>query len=419
MQFSVSSKIHTLALTILLCVLCGTVALAQNKQDLEKKKKELNKDIETTAKLLSETRENQKVTLSQLKAIGAKITIREKLIGTISYEIGSINKLITQNNNEINSLSTALAKLKSEYAAMILFAYRNKNAYQKLMFIFAASDFNQAYKRLKYIQQFNDFRRHQANDIETTQVNINDKIISLEKKKLVKSGLLIEEQKEKVALDEEKQSQTKISDKLKDQEKKLRKDLKDKQKQAERLQKAIEDIIRKEIEEARRKEDAANKAKGIPAPKDAKPLSNLPLTPAAAKLSADFANNIGKLPWPVEKGIIVEYFGDHEHPVLKGVMVRNNGIDIKTSANAQARAVFEGTVTGVVSVGGQVAVIVRHGQYLSVYSQLKSASVKTGDKITTKQNLGTVDTGDDDTELHLEIWKDSSKLNPVSWLAVR
>ena len=413
-------------LGIFLFLFCLNVNLfAQSKSELERKKQQLNSEIAATTKILKETQRNKAATLSQLKTLNRQIQIREQLIGTINSEINFIDKQTNQNTQTIRLLEGQLTKLKKEYAGMVLFAFRNQSSYNKLMFVFAAKDFNQAYKRLKYLQQFSDYREKQAFYIEQTQGQLSTKVTELKTKKQQKSGLLTEEQKEKKTLGLEKEDKTKIAVVLQSKEQQLKKDLKEKQAAQARLNRAIEDIIRREIDLARKKAEADARAKAGTKPgvkTETKPISAssaLNLTPEAAKLSADFASNMGKLPWPVEKGTITEGFGQHPHPILKGITTQNNGVDIKTNVNATVRALFAGEVTGIITIpGGQIAILVRHGEYVSVYSNLKSYSVKRGDKVTTKQAIGVAftDTIEDQTEVHLEIWKGMTKLDPQNWL---
>lgn len=413
-------------LGIFLFLFCLNVNLfAQSKSELERKKQQLNSEIAATTKILKETQRNKAATLSQLKTLNRQIQIREQLIGTINSEINFIDKQTNQNTQTIRLLEGQLTKLKKEYAGMVLFAFRNQSSYNKLMFVFAAKDFNQAYKRLKYLQQFSDYREKQAFYIEQTQGQLSTKVTELKTKKQQKSGLLTEEQKEKKTLGLEKEDKTKIAVVLQSKEQQLKKDLKEKQAAQARLNRAIEDIIRREIDLARKKAEADARAKAGTKPgvkTETKPISAssaLNLTPEAAKLSADFASNMGKLPWPVEKGTITEGFGQHPHPILKGITTQNNGVDIKTNVNATVRTLFAGEVTGIITIpGGQIAILVRHGEYVSVYSNLKSYSVKRGDKVTTKQAIGVAftDTIEDQTEVHLEIWKGMTKLDPQNWL---
>lgn len=410
---------YILSFFFLLIGLGVAIAQTQTKEDLQNKKRQLAKEIEQTTRILKETQRNKKATLSQLNALMKQIQIREKLINTISSEIRVLDGQIGRTNSEIDQLKAELAQLKLEYAAMIRFAHRNQSAYNKLMFVFAAQNFNQAYKRLKYLQQFSEYRQKQARYIEDAQHRLEEKMIELEDNKKVKNTLLVDEQNEKVILGKEKSQQETIAKQLSAKEQTLKKQIAQKQAQAKKLDRMIEDIIRKEIEAARKKAEAEAKAKGTKLPEGNKNSStNLALTPEAQKLSNDFKNNKGRLPWPVEKGTIVEYFGTHEHPQLKGVMVSNNGVDIKTNPGASVRAVFSGKVSGVIQiVGGLYAVLVNHGEFTSVYANLSSVSVKMGQEIKTKQSLGVVTTEDELSSMELQIWKGTNKLNPVDWLA--
>ncbi|MEN9369459.1 MAG: hypothetical protein RI952_324 [Bacteroidota bacterium] len=406
--------------SLLLSLTSGLVAVhAQSKEDLEKRKKEIAKEIAQTTKILKETQKNKKATLSQINALKKQIQLRENLIKTISSEVSVLAGKIDETAGDIAHLQAELAKLKKEYAAMVRFAFRNQNAYSKMMFIFAAKNFNQAYKRLKYLQEFSDYRQKQAAQIESKENKLEEVKTDLESNKKVKSGLLQEEQKEKVTLSKEKEQQLKMASQLTAKESSLKKQISEKQNQARKMDRMIQDIIRKEIEAARKKAEAEAKAAGKEMPTTSKTASsNLTLTPEALKLSEDFTANRGRLPWPVEKGTIVEFFGTHEHPQLKGVMVQNNGIDIKTTGAASVRAIFGGTVSGVIQIpGGQNAVLIRHGEYVTVYSNLKSVSVRNGQKVSTKQNIGQANTEEELTTVELQIWKGMQKLNPKDWLA--
>lgn len=391
---------------------------SQSKDELQKKKQQLANEIAQTSKILKETQKNKKATLAQLDALRKQIAIREKLINTISSEIRSLEGQIGTTNAEIDQLQMELEQLKREYAAMIRFAFRNQSSYNKLMFVFAAQNFNQAYKRLKYLQQFSEYRQRQAKYIEEAQLKLENKMLELEENKKTKNGLLEEEQEEKVILGREKSQQEKMAKQLSAKESTLRKQLQAKQAQSRKLDQQIQAIIKREIEAARKKAEEEAKAKGQKVSGDKNASSNLALTPEAKLLSNQFNANRGKLPWPVEKGTIIEYFGTHEHPQLKGVMVQNNGVDIKTSAGANVRAIFNGNVSGVIQIpGGLNAVLIRHGEYTTVYSNLKSVNVKMGQNISTKQIIGTVATEDEISSMELQIWKGINKLNPTEWLA--
>lgn len=405
---------------ILLTLLVGTCfAQAPSKEDLQSRKKQLAQEIADTQRILRETQKNKKATMAQLNALVKQIEARERLINTISSEIRLLDNQIGRTDYEIEQLQLELEQLKREYAAMIRFAYRNQSSYNKLMFVFAAQNFNQAYKRLKYLQQFSEYRQRQAKYIEEAQRKLELKMKELESNKEVKSDLLQEEQQEKVILGKEKSQKESMAKQLGAKEQKLKNQITAKQKASKKLDQQIQDIIRKEIAAARKKAEEEAKAKGTKMPNAEKgSAANLTLTPEALKLSKEFTSNKGRLPWPVEKGVIIEQFGAHEHPQLKGVMVQNNGVDIKTTSGAAVRAIFNGTISGVIQIpGGLNAVLVRHGEFTTVYTNLKSVSVKMGQQVTTKQNIGVVATEDDLSSVEIQIWKGINKLNPVEWLA--
>ena len=409
---SVPSRIVTLFSFLLLIVVVQLNG--QSKKELEQKKARLQKEIDATNKELKVVQKNKNTTAEQLGALRKKIRLREALISTINGEINSLGGEIASTAREITTLEGELQRLRREYAGLIRYAYKNRNVNRQMVFVFAASDFNQAYKRVKYLHRYAEYRREQSLRIMAAQQQLTGKKEELEHRKNEKTTLRNSEQKEKQTLEKERQQQDKLMKSLSDREKRLRKELSDKQAAKAKLDRAIESIVKKEIEAARKKATAAGK-------KNVTSSNVFSLTPEAAKLSSSFSGNKGQLPWPVEKGVITGTFGEHPHKELKGIVVKNNGIDIQSARGAAARVVFEGTVSGVVNIpGAGKAVIVRHGEYLSVYSNLESVQVKTGDKLSTKERIGTIAVGSDDKgELHLEIWRNTAKLDPQAWLARR
>ena len=381
----------------------------QTKKDLENKKKQLQKEIEYTNELLSETKKNKKLSLNQLVTLNKKISAREELIATINTEIAVLNKQIRANNESINGLQKDLAKLKTEYAKMIYYAYKNKDSYNRLMFVFASNDFEQAFMRLKYLQQYSDYRHKQAEKIVSTEKNLGQKIEDLQTKKTDKGILLGSQEHEKKNLTVEKTEKEQVFSELQEQESKLKRDLEKKKRDAEKLQQAIQRVIEKELEKAQAEAAKANKPKP----------QKLILTPESQLLSNSFASNRGKLPWPVVKGVISERFGVHPHPLMKDVDINNNGVDIATNNGALVRAVFEGEVKAVVNMpGAGQFILIRHGEFLTIYSNLKDIYVKVGDKVKTKENLGTIlfDDEDSKTVMHFEVWKGQTKMDPEDWL---
>ena len=392
---------------LILCIFVVTTAKGQGKQELQQKKKELQKEIVYTNKLLNETAENKKASINQLVQLNKKIGAREELIQTMNQEIALIDQSIDSNQTVLDSLSKTLKTLKDEYAKILRSAYKNRSAYDQLMLVFSSEDFNQAFKRLKYLQQFTRYRKSQVIKIKFTQSELNKQLVELEAVKQSKKNLLSSIENEFQKLGSEKSQKQTVVNKLQGREKELKKALQEKKKASQQLEKAIERIIAEEIRKAR---EAAKKAG-----KDSK---GYPLTPEAKELSNSFTANQGKLPWPVLEGLITEKFGEHPHPALPGVKVQNNGIDISTTKGSVIRSIFEGEVTAVIIIpGGGKGVMIRHGEYLSVYTYFQELFVKKGDKVSTKQDLGIVVTDDDKkTNLHLEIWKNTTKLNPDLWL---
>jgi septal ring factor EnvC (AmiA/AmiB activator) len=384
-------------------------AQKQSKKYLENKKKELQQEIEYTNKLLDETKKNKRSSLNQLITLNRKISARQELISTINGEINLLDNQITKNNQSINALYKDLQKLKAEYAKMIYYAYKNQNSYNKLMFVFASNDFEQAFMRLKYLQQYSEYRTKQASLIVKTKTDLDYRTKNLEVKKNEKRSLLTNEVEEKEKLFSEKTEKEEIVVHLQTQESELKKELQKKKKDAEKFEQAILRIIQQELEKAQKEAETQNKQKP----------QKLVLTPEAQDLSNSFANNKNKLPWPVEKGFISEHFGVHEHPLIPNIDVNNNGVDITTSNGSLTRAVFEGEVKAIVNMPGAGRfILIRHGEYLTIYSNLKDVYVKVGDKVKTKQKIASIlfDDKDANTVLHFELWKGQTKLDPENWL---
>jgi len=409
-------------------------ATAQTESQLRRKKEAIQREIEQLQKNLSKTASGKKLTLQQINGINAQIRLRQQKIGTINSEIKNIDNQISQNTNTVHNLQDQLGDLKKEYAAMIRFAQRNRNAYDKMMFIFASKDFNQAYKRIKYLQQFSQYRKKQAGYIETTQQNLNGKIKVLDKTLREKSDLLKEQEREQEKLGKDKSRQSVTLGKLSKQERQFKRDIAQRRKQQKQIDAAISAAIRRAIEEAKRKaaeaariaaakaaaEAAKAKAENRPAPAapaaaKAKTTSEaLTATPETARLSAGFENNRGRLPWPVANGTITETFGRH---MVDQAPYTNDGVDITTSDGAAVRAVFSGKVLTVQYIQGRGVVIIIHGEYITVYQNLRNVSVSTGSDVETKQTIGVVANTGDDAILKFQIRRGQSPLNPEAWIS--
>ncbi|MDX3912003.1 murein hydrolase activator EnvC family protein [Olivibacter oleidegradans] len=407
----------------------GLSSWAQSSAQLKKQREALTREIELLNQTLRSTSKDKSLSLKQVNALNAQINLRVKKIKTINSEVNLIESQIAKNTNTIRSLQNELAKLKKGYASMVQFAFRNSSAYNKLMFIFASNDFNQAYKRLKYLQQFSDSRKKQAKEIEETQKSIEQKIAELASNKKEKVVLLSDQEKEKQALDGQKSVKSKVLNDLTKKEKEYKQELNKKQQEDARLARAIQAAIRREIEEARRKAEeeerrrAAELAKKNPNAKAPEPTARktdkeaLLSTPEAAKLAADFTGNRGRLPWPVASGSVTQGYGQYTYG--KGVKVNSNGLTIRTAAGAAVRAVFDGVVTSIVQLQNQYTVIIRHGNYFTVYQNMKTVSVSRNQKVSVKQTIGTVavDATEGTSDLHFELWQGTSPINPSSWLA--
>ena len=395
-------------------------SFAQSSSELKRQKEALTREIESLNRSLNQTANNKNLSLKEIRALNAQIRLRERKISVINSEVKLLDNQISENSGTVRSLQGQLIKLKKEYAAMVLFAFRNQSAYSKLMFIFASQDFNQAYKRLKYLQQFSEYRKKQARYIEGTQNDLNHKITELDKNKKEKNNLLTDQQKERKTLAIQKNSKSKVLSSLTSREKKLKQELTQKQRESARLNRAIQNAINREIDEARKRAEAEAKAgnkDGSPPRNIASGSSILAATPESAKLSSDFLGSRGNLPWPVTSGMIIEDFGNHT--IGRNVTVENNGFYIKTAPGSSVRAVFSGEVAAVQNISGSYAVLIRHGEYFTVYSNLKSVSVSRGQKVSLKQNIGVVitDPVDGTTEIHFEVRKGAAPMNPAGWLA--
>lgn len=329
------------------------------------------------------------------------------MINNINEEIQTTNQQIELNNEILADLKKDLLHLKEEYAQMIYYAYKNRDSFDRLMFIFSARDFNQAFRRVKYFQQYAAYRETQAELIVKTQDDIAVTIQNLENFRNEKFTLLTRLEEERDKLNQERSLQNKTYQTLTKKEKELAATIKEKEKAAKKLQSEIEKIIAEEIRLASEKSGTTS-------------TGTFALTPDEMELSASFQQNQGGLPWPVERGIISSTFGEHAHPVLKEVKTKNNGVDILTDEGMEARAVFGGEVTRVMSIPNyNYVVMIRHGEFLTVYSNLSEVYVTRGQKIDTKQAIGKIytDTKDQKTELHFELWKGKTLLNPEGWLA--
>jgi len=399
-----------IALLLPLFLLVAT-AFGQNRKELEKKRTALDKQIRTTTALIDQARKEQRVTQEQLQLLESQITAREELIHAMNGELRQADQRIAEDEEMVAALKKDLITLKEEYARMLQFAYRNRSAYDRMSYLFAASSFQQAYKRSRYLNQIGEQRKRQAVLIEGTRTTIDARLAGLKQQREEKSRLVGEQLVEKQKLNTDRTGQQSALNTLKKEEGRLR----DTQRKQEVQRRELDQAIRRAIEA---------ELKPKPKPGSTAPASgklDITLTPEAKELNADFEKNKGKLPWPVEKGVITSRFGKQPHPVLKGIVIENNGIDITTEKGSSVRAVFRGEVSSVIVIpGAGKAVIVSHGAYRTVYSNLRDVSVAKGQKVETKAPVGTVLSDENGSVAHIEIWKITAdglvKVDPGLWI---
>ncbi len=433
------------------------VQMQYSKSQLEDKRKEIMDAIVETEKQLESIKQDKNASLVQLRALQSKLAERQRLIANINESINDIDNTIAASSHEVGNLKKDLEQYKIRYAQSIRYAYESRSSYDMMAFLFSSKDFNEAVRRMKYLKKFRRFRMQQVEQIRITQAKLQNKIGVLNAQKAQKDELLSSQLQQKQVLIKETSETDNVIKQLKGKEGELLKEIEKKRIVANRINDAINKVIEREMEAARKKAEeeekkrlaAANKnnpptptkttstktaerpaentnPRNIPTPKP-KPENETPLymTPNDIALSNNFEGNRGKLYWPVEKGFITDHFGTHPHPLAEKVMIDNPGIDIRTSENAAIHSIFEGTVSSVFStVGSNQVVIVQHGNYFTVYNGLQSVSVKKDDHVSTNQVIGTVAKNDEgEPTVNFQIWKAAAggkkgqtKLNPEQWI---
>ncbi len=399
--------------------LFSTSTQAQSRKVLEDRRRTLIKEIGKTNALLEDTRSNRKNTINQYFTLQKQIEKRSQLITTLREEVQLWDQSITRSKEVVFALSEDIEKLKKEYGDMARKAYRMKLTDNTLLFIFSSKSFNDAFRRWNYLKQYDSYRQKQTRLIEGTQVTLSRKAVQLEERKARKEQLLLSELSQKNILDKELTDSDKILAELRSSEVKLEEELIEKKDVQRKLNKSIERIIAAQIER-KLKKAPVNK------PKPSTSTTNSTVIEATRSpsiaLSSNFQSNRGHLPWPVDNGVIVGKFGDQAHPGLRNVRIKNNGIDIQTNADAIVKAIHEGVVLGMQFVPGQnYMLILEHGNYFTVYSNLKDVAVRRGTKVKPHDQLGTaaVDKISGNNEVHLEIWENKNPMNPASWLMRR
>jgi septal ring factor EnvC (AmiA/AmiB activator) len=403
------------------------------KDQLEKKREELKKEIQATEKALVETQKTTKVNVGQLSLINKKLNLQDNIIHNISGEIRKLSDNIYLSQLEINKIKRILDTLKVEYAKSMVYAYKNRSNYNFLNFIFAANNFNDAIKRIAYLKSYRTYREMQAENILKTQALLEDKIERLSGMKVEKKNVLDEKDKELTKLQKQKEEKASIVNKLKGRQKELSAQVRAKRKQDAKLKSAITAMIRREIErakaEAARKErerlaaEKANKSDtkaNETVAANSKPRSSIPAgsvlvsSEADKALNASFEKNKGSLPWPAN-GYVITHFGPNQYP--GGIDYNNPGVSIGVKPGEPVKSVFDGEVTLVNYMDDKQVVFIKHGQYFTVYSNLASANVQRGDKVKTGQVIGKAGLNDDGNgEVDFILMDENNNVNPESWL---
>lgn len=393
-------------------VLCFSKVAAQNK-DKNSLQLEYNKilnEIKDIEDLLGKTKDERKESLEQLQSLQRKISSRSNLIANIQEQADFIQNNIDEKKSVVVAMKKDLSALKESYSTMVYHSYKNLHAKNRLAFIFSAESFNQALSRFNYLRTYSKYRENQSVLIDKTIVDIEEKVALLEAEKEEKQTLIAQENIQNSLLETEKQKKNALVEQLKQDESDLAEQVKKKNQDAADLSNKIQEIIAEEIRLAKLKAAENNTSDNA---------SSLGLTPQEKALSSNFISNKGNLPWPVLKGHIVGTFGKQEHPTIPKVYINNNGIDIRTETGSDVRTVFDGTVVSSFYLPTtQNSVIIKHGEYYTVYSNLKNVTVKAGENLVTKQSIGEVYTSDVDqtTKVHFEVWQGTEKINPMLWL---
>ena len=425
------SSLTTCIVLLIFLSVAGTTASyaqAQKRRQLEARKGESLKKIEETNKILNQTKEKKEASLSQLTLIKQKIKVQEVLIQTINEEINYLDEELKESETIIIALDRDIKALKDEYARMVVIANKYSSSFDKIAYMFSAEDFRQMVNRYQYFKQYSAIRSNQVEQIEAVTLTLERERAQLLKIRNAKAKLAGIKTLETKNLSQAKTQHDEMLKELSSKEKELHKELEEYKKSAEKLERLIVDLIeeeRKKAIEAARKAEAEAKRAAAAAKKNNTTVKRSASNTAALKelknnvtLSSSFANNKGKLPWPVSKGRVSQHFGKHAHAVLKGVYVENLGVDIATMGGENVTAVFGGKILTVAQVPGMnYVVMIQHGEYFTVYAKLKSVSVSTGQTVARNALLGQVYTDKSNTsEVQFQIWRNEEKLDPETWL---
>lgn len=377
-----------------------------SKKQLEARRLKLEKEIKEANSILTLTNNKQKSVSSQVEDLMYKINIRKNLIRVTNDQANLLSRLISKNSKEVDQLTVQLELLKKDYAEMVVKSYKNRSVHSRLMFLFSSENFKQAYKRLQYFEQYKLYQKNQAEIIKSKSLELNQLNAELKLQQDEKKSLIEKNREVNLILEEELKQQNILITDIKKDIGKYRTSINRKQREIEKLDKQIEKLIKEAIA-------ASNKKKG------SKRSSSFTLTPEAKALAASFESNKGKLPWPVNKGIVKVKYGTQPSPIDPSIKIRSNGIRIATEPAAKVKAIFKGEVLAIHLVKrGNPSVLIRHGNYISVYKNLSKIYVKKGQIIETNQEIGQVFTNPNSGEsiLNFSLFKDGSTQNPMYWI---
>ncbi len=402
---------RTYLLAFVMSCFIGSVFAQGNKQkELEEKRKLILNEIKQINTLLFETQKEEKSILTQVEDLNTRVSARENLIRITNQQANLLTREINDNLFKIDQLRDELKVLKEDYARMINKSYKSKSLQNRIMFLLSSENFLQAYKRMQYMKQYSKHRKKQGESIKEKTELLQQLNTDLIAQKKAKNSLIEDNKKAKENLLREKKTQESLMASLKQDEGKFTKQIRAKQREADRIDKQIEALIKAAIAESN-KSSTATKSNAS--------ANTFALTEEAKALAADFTSNKGKLPWPVMNGVVIKRYGKQRHPQLPNVTTFNSGVEIATNANTTARAIFAGEVMEIQQLkGANKAIYIQHGNYITVYNNLTNILVKKGDKVTTKQELGSIFTHPTSgkTILKFLIYKNTNRMNPADWI---
>ena len=357
-------------------------SFSQTQKELTQRRVQLQNEIKKTQSLLFKSKKETEALLSELDDLNKIISVRSNLIATINAEAEKLSQEIHKNESEINKLEKNLETLKKDYADMIVRSYKSRNKYSRLMFLLSSENFAQAYKRLQYMKQYTSYKKLQGEEIKATTAVLKALTDSLRIKEDEKQLLLALHLKQQDSIKSEKSSQEKLIGKVKAKEKKYIAEIERKQNEQKKIDREMERLIEEAIANSKK----ADKAKSSSS-------SGFALTPEAKKLESDFVSNKGRLPWPIEKGVVVRRYGTQKHPTMAGITIQSNGIQVATEKDAKARSIFEGKVLSIQLMSGRKKlVLIQHGNYITGYQNLDNVFVKPNETVKTKQEIGVIHT---------------------------